>query len=116
MNLKNLPCGVSRKFALKMIEARPWESKKGWISCGNHSARDLPTGRTIVRTDDGSRDVEVIGNREFWYHHSAIAVVDDYRRILTVTSAGYSEMSTSAAIRQYAAHFNGLGYKIVVAA
>lgn len=116
MNLKNLPSVVSRKFALKMIEARPWESKKGWISCGNHSARDLPTGKTIVRTDDGSRDVEVIGNREFWYHHSAIAVVDDYRKVLTVTSAGYGEMSTSAAIRQYAAHFNGLGYKIVVAA
>jgi hypothetical protein len=48
---------------------------------------------------------------------SNIAIVDDYRRILTVTSAGYGgEMSTSAAIRQYAAHFNAIGYKIVVAA
>lgn len=116
MNLKNLPCGASRKFALNLVEARPWETKMGWVRCGNHAVRDLPAERTFVRSDDGSRDVEVIGNREFWYHNSAIAVADDYRKILTVTSAGYGEMSTSAAIRQYAAHFHNLGYKIVVAA
>lgn len=116
MNLEKLPNSASRKFAIKMVEARPWESKKGWVTCGNHSAQDLPAGRTFVRSDDGSRDVEVVGNRAFWFHHSAIAVVDDYRKILTVTSAGYGEMSTSAAIRQYAAHFSGIGYKIVVAA
>lgn len=116
MNLKNLPLVTTRKFALNLVEARPWENKYGWVRCGNHAVRDLPTERTFVRSDDGTHDVEVVGNREFWYHNSAIAVANNYQKILTVTSAGYGEMSTSAAIRQYAAHFKNLGYKLIVAA
>ena len=115
MNIKNLAARATRKFALKLVEVRPLDVVSGMVTCGNHSVRDIPDFTTVVRSDDGTRDVEVMGNREFLYHGSVIAVAHDNARVLTVTSAGYGQMSTSAAIRQYASHFSGLGYKIVVA-
>ena len=112
--LKNIPAVASRKFAIKLIAALPHEVRGNEIFCGNHSVRNLPDGVTSVYNDGGVHKVDVVGNRAFTYHGTIIAVVDDYRRLIYVTSAGYGQMSTSAAIRQYLAHFCGLGYKAAI--
>ena len=62
MNLKNLAARATRKFALKLVEVQPLNVASGMVTCGNHSVRDVPDFTTIVRSDDGTRDVEGIVN------------------------------------------------------
>ena len=114
-NINIAPARASRKFAAKLVEAAPHDTKFGVISCGNHEVRDLPRGEVYVRTDDGQRDVLVKGNRAFSYHNTVVAVAADVFKTLTVTCGGWGSMSTTAAINQYIGHFKWLGYKIVVA-
>ena len=55
---------------------------------------------------------EARGNEIFCGNHSVRNLPDGVT--IHVTSAGYGQMSTSAAIRQYLAHFCGLGYKAAI--
>lgn len=114
-NVKIAPARATRKFAEKLVEARPHENKFGVVHCGNHEVRDLPEGEVYIRSNDGQRDILVHGNRAFAYHGTVIAVAEDTGKYLTVTCAGRGSMSTNAALNQYISHFKWLGYKIVVA-
>ena len=114
-NVKIKPARATRKFAARLVEATPHDTKFGIVSCGNHEVRDLPNCETYVRSDDGQRDVLVHGNRAFSYHGTVIAVTADAFKFLTVTSAGWGSMSTNAALNQYISHFKWLGYRIFVA-
>ena len=113
-NVNIQPARATRKFAEKLVEARPHENKFGVVQCGNHEVRDLPSGEVYIRSNDGQRDILVHGNRAFAYHGTVIAVAADAFKTLTVTSAGWGSMSTNAALNQYISHFKWLGYKIVV--
>lgn len=114
-NINVTPARATRKFAARLVEASPHDTKFGVVTSGNHEVRDLPRGEIHVRSDDGQRDVLVKGDRAFFYHGTMIAVAADASKVLTVTSAGWGSMSTNAAINQYIGHFKWLGYKIVVA-
>ena len=114
-NIKIKPARATRKFAARLVEADPHDTRFGVVSCGNHEVRDLPRGEVYIRSDDGQRDVLVHANRAFSYHGTVIAVADDAFKVLTVTSAGWGSMSTNAALNQYIGHFRWLGYNIVVA-
>lgn len=114
-NINIQPARATRKFAEKLIEATPHNTKFGVVQCGNHEVRDLLSGEVYIRSNDGQRDILVHGNRAFAYHGTVIAVVADAFKTLTVTSAGWGSMSTNAALNQYISHFKWLGYKIVVA-
>lgn len=114
-NLNITPARPTRKFAARLVDACPHDTRFGVVSCGNHEVRDLPREEVYVHSDDGQRDVLVRGNRAFSYHGTVIAVAADAFKVLTVTSAGWGSMSTNAAINQYIGHFKWLGYKIVVA-
>ena len=114
-NVNAVPSRPTRKFAEKLVEATPHNSKFGVVTCGNHAVRHLPNNEIYVRSDDGQRDVLVRGNRAFEYHGTVVAVAADAFRVLTVTCGGWGSMSTNAVINQYIAYFRWLGYKIVVA-
>ena len=106
-NINVTPARATRKFAARLMEASPHDTKFGIVTSGNHEVRDLPRGEIHVRSDDGQRDVLVKGDRAFFYHGTVIAVVADASKVLTVTSAG----CTNAAINQYIGHFKWLGYQ-----
>ena len=114
-NVNQKPARATRKFAANLVEACPHDPRFGVVSCGNHEVRDLSRGEIYVRSDDGQRDVRVKWNRTFSYHGTVIAVAADAFKTLTVTSGGWSSMSTNAALNQYIGHFRWLGYNIVVA-
>lgn len=114
-NVNIQPARATRKFAARLVEVDPHDTRFGVVSCGNHEVRDLPNCETYVRSDDGQRDVLVRGNRAFSYHGTVIAVAADASKTLTVTCGGWGSMSTNAALNQYIGHFRWLGYNIVVA-
>lgn len=109
------PARATRKFAARLVDAAPHDTRFGVVSCGNHEVRNLSREEVYVRSDDGQRDVLVRGNRAFSYHGTTIAVAADAFKVLTVTCGGWGSMSTNAALNQYIGHFKWLGYKIVVA-
>ena len=114
-NINTPAARATRKFAARLIEAAPHDSKFGVVTCGNHSVRNLPREEVYVRSDDGQRNILVRGNRAFEYHGTVIAVAADAFKTLTVTCGGWGSMSTNAAINQYIGHFKWLGYNVVVA-
>jgi hypothetical protein len=90
---------------------------EGNRTIGNHTVQRCPdrtsyvsgrdrTGRYIWKKAEGF-------NRDFQYHGNTICLVDDVKKKMILTHAGWYTRSTSRALNDYRAYFLAAGYQIV---
>ena len=85
---------------------------------GNHSV-DFPQSEITYYTTgikpSGKEVRERITEitREFAYHGNTICLVDDVKKKMILTHAGWYTRSTSRALNDYRAYFTAAGYQIV---
>ena len=91
----------------------------GYKTIGNHAvAKNAPVS-LYIKHNSGRGIVpewrEAHGfNRCFLYHGNKICLVDDRRKRIILTNAGYRTRSTTRALNDYQRYFvDGLGYQIV---
>ena len=84
---------------------------------GNHTVQRCSNRTSYVSgSDRAGRDIwkEAKGfNRDFQYQGNTICLVDDVKKKMILTHAGWYTRSTSRALNDYRAYFLAAGYQIV---